>query len=627
MSRHPRLVVAVCGPDGSGKSTLTRQLARRLEAHGFSVATAYCFGCVLCRRAPAGRGRARAPATQRRSWARRAHAMVDAAELAARLAWAYLAARRGAHGRPPAVVTDRGPLDGLAKFSPPPSSLTAALFAWLGRRYDLLLLLDAPSQVLAARDREHSPGELGRWRAAYRGWAGWMPSSARLDTGDQPPATVAVEAAALAIRSWPGSSRGAPSQAVAGANLPAGRFGTGQAPALAVSSHGERLSVAAAAVIAHEVGHALQDRQRDPWMSPGNPRYGGGGAAVADMLAHWLAGHFQVTVVTAARQGGTSSHDGVCYRYLPVSWAGPRAGQLLFHALLPRAARRIPHDLWIESFTPPFSTSFLPLFTPARVLGFAQNLSGEEMTRRYRVPFFLIERFGLRFYRDIVVLNPADEARVRRCSPAARVSVIPNCVDLQPLASQQPGQGAYILFLGRVGLWEKGLDLLLAAYQRSGVAMPLLLAGSGTAAEEHKLARLLAGTGAGVHWLGQAAGRRKHDLLAGCAFLVLPSRYEAFGISALEAMSYGKPVVHFDLPSLRWMSGDVRVPPLDVSALAHELRELADDQPRRRELGRMAYATAADYGPEQTAQRYLTLVQRLLPGDRAGQQPESGSRR
>jgi Zn-dependent membrane protease YugP len=30
---------------------------------------------------------------------------------------------------------------------------------------------------------------------------------------------------------------------------------------------GQTLSVAAAAVIAHEVGHALQDRQRDPWMA------------------------------------------------------------------------------------------------------------------------------------------------------------------------------------------------------------------------------------------------------------------------------------------------------------------------------------------------------------------------
>ena len=87
--------------------------------------------------------------------------------------------------------------------------------------------------------------------------------------------------------------------------------------------------------------------------------------------------------------------NGVQYRQLPVGWAGPRGGQLLFHALLPFAAWRIPHDLWIESFTPPFSTSFLPLFSRARVVGFAQSLSGEEMWARYRLPFFLVERFGL----------------------------------------------------------------------------------------------------------------------------------------------------------------------------------------------------------------------------------------
>ncbi|HSM38967.1 MAG TPA: zinc metallopeptidase [Candidatus Limnocylindrales bacterium] len=37
-------------------------------------------------------------------------------------------------------------------------------------------------------------------------------------------------------------------------------------PALGVPG-ADRLSVAAAAVIAHEVGHALQDRERDPWMT------------------------------------------------------------------------------------------------------------------------------------------------------------------------------------------------------------------------------------------------------------------------------------------------------------------------------------------------------------------------
>jgi uncharacterized protein len=50
----------------------------------------------------------------------------------------------------------------------------------------------------------------------------------------------------------------------------AGRQGIGSydptEPVLGVPRGGPRLSVAAAAVIAHEVGHALQDRERDPWM-------------------------------------------------------------------------------------------------------------------------------------------------------------------------------------------------------------------------------------------------------------------------------------------------------------------------------------------------------------------------
>jgi hypothetical protein len=58
--------------------------------------------------------------------------------------------------------------------------------------------------------------------------------------------------------------------------------------------------------------------------------------------------------------GGTVVRDGVRYHQLPAGWAGPRAGQLLFHALLLFAARRVPHDLWIESFTQQLPAAFLP---------------------------------------------------------------------------------------------------------------------------------------------------------------------------------------------------------------------------------------------------------------------------
>jgi glycosyltransferase involved in cell wall biosynthesis len=354
--------------------------------------------------------------------------------------------------------------------------------------------------------------------------------------------------------------------------------------------------------------------------SPDNPHYHGGGAAVVDIIARLLGAHFNVTVVTAARRGGTVVRDGIRYLQLPVGWAGPRGGQLLFHALLPFAARRIRHDLWIESFTPPFSTSFLPLFSRTSVVGLAQNLSGEEMWRRYRLPFFLVERFGLRFYRDVVVLNPADRARVSSCNPAADVRVIPNGMDLPEVDEGVLEHREHVLFLGRIDIREKGLDLLLSAYERSGLAIPLLIAGVGTRREERKLAALLAATGGDVRWLGYVTGQQKRELLERSAFVVLPSRYESFGLAALEGMACGKPVVHFDLPSLRWMDGDVRVPAFDVNALAAQLADLADHEETRLDLGGTARAAARRYRQDVTAVRYLELARQLLNAPHAGTQ-------
>jgi glycosyltransferase involved in cell wall biosynthesis len=346
--------------------------------------------------------------------------------------------------------------------------------------------------------------------------------------------------------------------------------------------------------------------------NPDHPHYNGGGVAVIEMIARRLASHFEVTVVTAAARSGTVMRDGVRYRNFPIGLAGPRAGQLLFHALLPLAVRRIPHDLWIENFTPPFSTSFLPLFSPARVVGFAQALTGKEMTGRYRLPFFLVERFGLRFYRDVVVLNAADGAFVRKSSPSATVRLIPNGIHKRSLDERLLGRGEHILFLGRIDVRKKGLDLLMAAYEMSGLAMPMLVAGAGTPQEERKFRALLAATRGNVRWVGHVTGQDKQELLEHSAFVIMPSRSETFGLVALEAMSMAKPVVHFDLPTLRWMEGDVRIPPFDVKVLATQMRDLAGDEAARRRLGRTAHTTAQRYGQDETADRYLALVQEVL---------------
>jgi phosphatidylinositol alpha-mannosyltransferase len=119
-----------------------------------------------------------------------------------------------------------------------------------------------------------------------------------------------------------------------------------------------------------------------------------------------------------------------------------------------------------------------------------------------------------------------------------------------------------------------------------------------------------------VRLAGRVCGEHKEHLLRDCAFVVLPSRYETFSLSALEAMTYGKPVVCFDLPQLKWISADsaVRVPPYDVQALCAAIGALSRDPERRRALGRRAYALSHHYDWDVIGERYRSLVSAMLDG-------------
>ncbi|MFC4472673.1 glycosyltransferase [Streptomyces xiangluensis] len=578
-----------------------------MRENGFEVTRAHCYGCFVCRRFPdnsehgqhrvleAGRGQLQDGAPVHGlsawfgTWLKAVHARMDALDIRVQLGAARLRSSVRRRGRPVLIVTDRGPLDSLAKFDPPEGSRTAALFRRLADRYDVTLLLDphsgsgTPSESLS----EHPSDQTGRyeWEGRYRRWTR---SITRVVTFAAPKNTPAsAEMALRFVRERVAARNPHPDQP------PARR---------------------------HVVISIFDDA--------GNQAYRGGGAVVIDKVARRLSEDFDVTILTAGRRGGAQMRDGVRYRCLPVCWAGPRAGQLLFQAALPFMARRIRHDAWLESFTPPFTTSFLPVFTKAPVIGINQCRGGESTWRKYHIPTFIIEHFGLRFYRDLVVLNEADEVEARRYSPKAAVHLIENGVEQQHVDDSEFGHGKHIVCLGRIDVKMKGLELLLPAYEKAAPTMPLLLLGHGTPTEERKLAALLARTERDIRWLGYTSNERKRQLLEESAFMVMPSRHETFGLVALESMSYGKPVLHFELPWLRWMAGkgNVGVEPFDVERLAAQINRLSEDERTRRDLGRQAYLAAQEYSWEKMTGRYLDLVRQLLTAPESKGRPVSHGR-
>ena len=235
--------------------------------------------------------------------------------------------------------------------------------------------------------------------------------------------------------------------------------------------------------------------------SPGNPFYSGGGAASIHAVAKRLAKDHQVTVV-AGRYPHVGSHteiDGVSYRRVGLSRLDPRSAQLLFHLILTRFVSRLSFDVWIESFTPPFSTSCLQLFTEKPVIGLSHLLSGWEMSRKYwGIPFHWMESRGLRTYRWVIVLTDHAAERVRERNPKARLFVISNGVE--PISTRDPEplrRGEHFLFVGRLDILQKGLDLLLDAYAgaRHRMSHPLLIVGDGRARTKRRLRKRISELG------------------------------------------------------------------------------------------------------------------------------------
>lgn len=196
-----------------------------------------------------------------------------------------------------------------------------------------------------------------------------------------------------------------------------------------------------------------------------------------------------------------------------------------------------------------------------------------------------------------------DEA-VELFAPTAPVVVLHNGVEapggqaLGPDAVRHP-EPATVLYLGRLE-HEKGVQDLLAALPRIRRRHPearLVVAGEGTQqawlrerARAHRVAR-------SVTWTGHLGARAIAEQLERASVIVLPSRYEPFGIVALEAAAARVPVVASTAGGLREAVLDgvtgLSFPVGNVAALADAVVAVLDDPVAAAERAEAAHARLA----------------------------------
>ena len=181
-------------------------------------------------------------------------------------------------------------------------------------------------------------------------------------------------------------------------------------------------------------------------------------------------------------------------------------------------------------------------------------------------------------------------------APAARVA--------QTRARHSAGGAPVIFFFGRLE-WEKGVQDLIAALPRVRRTHPgtrLVIAGRGSHAQwladqarKHRVRRA-------VDFVGHLSDRELTATLAAADLVVLPSKYEPFGIVALEAAAAGAPLVASTAGGLGEVVQDGRTglsfEPGDVAGLAAAVRSVLDDPAaatRRAKAARERLATDFDW--------------------------------
>lgn len=231
----------------------------------------------------------------------------------------------------------------------------------------------------------------------------------------------------------------------------------------------------------------------------------------------------------------------------------------------------------------------------------------------------------------------ADEKRLAETQLGlSRGVVIPEGIDLSfterktttfDMRQQQINHDPYVLALSRIHP-KKGFELLIESFavlKNQGLFSDwrLVFAGDGDAEYVNQLKNLaqqrgLNGTAQFIGWLD---GDRKHAALKGASLLVMPSYQENFGISLIEAMAYGVPVLvspHVNLaPDIEEACAGW-VAELSKEKLAETLAEALGGAEERKRRGEKARALADNFAAPLIAKRLLKLYQSLIDEARSG---------
>ena len=157
----------------------------------------------------------------------------------------------------------------------------------------------------------------------------------------------------------------------------------------------------------------------------------------------------------------------------------------------------------------------------------------------------------------------------------------------------------YLLYLGRLDISHKGIDILLESYKTANINIPLVIAGDGIDKMKVKKRIEKLGLNKNVKMVGWVQGKEKLELISHCLAVCVPSRVEGWGIVATEAAAMGKPVIGTRVVGLEESIIDgktgILVEKENINAFSRAMKRMVRDKELREKLGTHARETARQF--------------------------------
>lgn len=242
----------------------------------------------------------------------------------------------------------------------------------------------------------------------------------------------------------------------------------------------------------------------------------------------------------------------------------------------------------------------------------------EWFTARFRLWYlFLLPRLASRARTVLTVSEHSRQSILKRFRlPQEKVMVVPDGVnprefhpsDAEPVRAKYELRNPYVLFVGSIDP-RKNLERLLQAWIRLAEFKDVQLVIVGSKGSMFRPVSMQSSTRR-TRFLGYVPDEDLPGLYSGATFFIMPSLFEGFGLSVLEAMACGAPVISSHAGALPEVVGDaaIQVDPTSVEGMAEAMRRLLLEDGLRAMLREKGMARARQFSWEGSARQIWDVL-------------------